>query len=144
MSEMLVQVGLYVHGLTQTAMLCGREGHFELNATLPLLAHCLHESIHCLTNAVSTFTGRCVAGLEADAGRAREFVDRSLVLVTALNPHLGYDVAAAIAKEALATGRTLRAIVLERNLMDPGALDRVLDPTAMTQPRAPGSGATDH
>ena len=144
MSEMLVQVGLYVHGLTQTAMLCGREGHFELNATLPLLAHCLHESIHCLTNAVSTFTGRCVAGLAADAGRAREFVDRSLVLVTALNPHLGYDVAAAIAKEALATGRTLRAIVLERNLMDPGALDRVLDPTAMTQPRAPGSGATDH
>ena len=66
------------------------------------------------------------------------------MLVTALNPHLGYDVAAAIAKEALATGRTLRAIVLERNLMDPGALDRVLDPTAMTQPRAPGSGATDH
>lgn len=141
MCEMLVQVCLYVHGLAQTAMLCGREGHFELNATLPLLAHCLHESIHCLTNAVTVFTTRCVVGLEADGGRARELVDRSLMLVTALNSHVGYDVAAAIAKEALRTGRTLREIVLERNLMDPGTLDRVLDPTAMTKPNAVGPGA---
>ena len=134
MSEMLVQVGLYVQGLTQTVVLCGREGHFELNATLPLLAHCLHESIHCLANAVAAFTEKCVAGLEADAARCRELVERSLMLVTALNPLIGYDAAAAVAKEAFASGRTLREVVLERKLVDAAMLDRVLDPRRMTGP----------
>ncbi len=136
MSEMLVQVGMYVHGLTQTVMLCGRDGHLELNVTLPLMAHCLHESVHCLTNGANTFTERCVTGLEADETRCRELVDRSLMLVTALNPHIGYDRAAAIAKEAFATGRTLREIVLEKKLLDAATLDRALDPAAMTKPNA--------
>ena len=143
MSEMLVQVCLYAQGLAQTVMNCGRDGHFELNVTLPLIAHCLHEAIHCLTNGASVFTEKCILGLEADAARCRELVDRSLMLVTALNPHIGYDAAAAVAKEALATGRTLREIVLARKLMDPAALDRALDPMAMTKPHvtAPGAGA---
>jgi fumarate hydratase class II len=143
MSEMLVQVGLYVHGLAQTATLCGREGHFELNVTLPLLAHCLHEAIHCLANAVSVFTEKCVVGLEADPERCRELVDRSLMLVTALNPHIGYDQAAAVAKEAFTTGKTLREVVLARKLLDAATLDRALDPTAMTKPNsgAPGAGS---
>ncbi len=136
MSEMLVQVGLYVQGLTQTVQLAGRDGHFELNVTLPLMAHCLHESIHCLANATRLFTERCVAGLEADPARCRELVDRSLMLVTALNPHLGYDTAAALAKEAYVTGRTLRELVLEKKLLDAATLDRALDPLAMTKPGA--------
>jgi fumarate hydratase, class II len=142
MSEMLVQVCLYVQGLSQTVVMCGRDGHFELNVTLPLIAHCLHESIHCLTNGISIFTDRCVIGLEADASRCRELVDRSLMLVTALNPHIGYDAAAGVAKEAFATGKTLRDVVLERKLMDPAALDRALDPAQMTKPNAsvPGAG----
>ncbi len=143
MSEMLVQVCLYVQGLTQTVQLAGRDGHFELNVTLPLMAHCLHESIRCLGQAVRVFTERCVAGLEADAERCREQVERSLMLVTALNPLIGYDAAAAVAKEAHATGRTLREIVLERRLLDAATLDAALDPRAMTRPgtRAPGAGA---
>ena len=136
MSEMLVQVCLYAQGLAQTIALAGRDGHFELNVTLPLLAHCLHEAIHCLSNAVTAFTGKCVAGLEADAARCRELVDRSLMLVTALNPHIGYDKAAAVAKEAFATGRTLRDVILGRKLMDAATLDRVLDPRAMTRPNS--------
>jgi fumarate hydratase class II len=132
MSEMLIQVCLYTQGLAQTVTMCGRDGHFELNVTLPLMAHCLHEAIHCLTNGVTTFTDKCVAGIEADAARCRELVDRSLMLVTALNPHIGYDAAAAVAKEAFATGRTLREIVLERKLMDAATLDRALDPRTMT------------
>lgn len=131
MSEMLVQVGLYVHGLTQTVVMAGRDGHFELNVTLPLMAHCLHEAIHCLANGATVFAGRCIAGLEADAERCRELVDQSLMLVTALNPHIGYDAAAAIAKEALATGKTLRELVLAKGLMDATTLDRVLDPKSM-------------
>lgn len=141
MSEMLVQVCLYVQGLSQTVVLCGRDGHFELNVTLPLMAHCLHESIHCLANASRVFAQKCVVGLAADAARCRELVDRSLMLVTALNPFIGYDQAAAVAKEALATGRTLREIVLERKLMDAMTLDRALEPLSMTKPGASALGA---
>ena len=143
MSEMLVQVCLYAQGLAQTVVNGGRDGHFELNVTLPLMAHCLHEAIHCLANGVGVFTEKCVLGLEADAARCRELVDRSLMLVTALNPHIGYDAAAAVAKEAFATGRTLREIVLEKKLLDAATLDRVLDPLSMTKPGGtrPGAGA---
>ncbi len=136
MSEMLVQVCLYGQGLMQTVQLAGRDGHFELNVTLPLMAHCLHEAIHCLANGVRVFTEKCVSDLAADAARCRELVDRSLMLVTALNPFIGYDAAASVAKEAHATGKTLRQIVLERKLMDAATLDRVLDPLAMTRPGA--------
>ena len=142
MSEALVQVCLYVQGLGQTVAMAGRDGHFELNVTLPLLAHCLHESIHCLANATRLFAEKCVNGLAADAARCRELVDRSLMLVTALNPLIGYDAAAAVAKEAFATGRTLREVVLAKGLIDAAVLDRALDPAAMTQPNAtsPGPG----
>ncbi len=140
MSEMLVQVCLYAQGLAQTVAMCGRDGHFELNVTLPLIAHCLHESIHCLANGARVFAEKCVEGLEADEARCRELVDRSLMLVTALNPFIGYDQAAAVAKEALASGRTLREIVLEKRLMEADALDRALDPRSMTKPGASGPG----
>jgi len=134
MSEMLVQVGHYVQGLAQTVVACGRDGHFELNVTLPLIAHCLHEAITCLANGARVFAEKCVAGIEADAERCRELMERSLMLVTALNPHIGYDAAAAVAKEAFATGQSLRAVVLARGLMDAAALDRALAPLAMTRP----------
>jgi len=131
MCEMLVQVGLYTQGLTQVVVLCGREGQLELNATIPLIAHALHEVIHCLANGARVFADACVHGLEADAARCVELVERSLMLVTALNPYLGYDQAASVAKEALATQRTLREVVLDRKLMDAATLDRLLDPRNM-------------
>ncbi|MBE7540337.1 MAG: class II fumarate hydratase [Opitutaceae bacterium] len=138
MSEMLIQVCHYVQGLTQTVALCGRDGQFELNVTLPLIAHALHESIACLAQGAAVFAERCVAGLEADEERCRSLVDRSLMLVTALNPYIGYDVAASVAKEAHATGRTLREIVLARGLLDEATLDRALDPRSMTSAHADG------
>ena len=142
MSEMLVQVCLYVQGLAQTVVAGGRDGHFELNVTLPLLAHCLHESIRCLSNGTRVFAEKCIVGLEADAARCRELVDRSLMLVTALNPHIGYDQAAAVAKEAFVTGKTLREVVLGRKLMDAATLDRALDPREMTKPNSGTPGAS--
>ena len=141
MSEMLVQVGLYVDGLTQTVTACGRDGHLELNATLPLIAYCLHESIHCLANGARAFAEKCVSGIEADAARCRELMERSLMLVTALNPSLGYDLAASVAKEAVASGKSLREVVLARGLMDAASLDRALEPFAMVRARAPNSPA---
>ena len=130
--EMLVQAGLYVQGLMQIVSACGREGHLELNTTLPLIAHCLHEAIHCLTNAAREFGEKCLAGIEADAVRCAELMERSLMLVTALTPQIGYDSAASVAKEAFATGKSLREVVLARGLMDAAALDRALDPRVMT------------
>ena len=142
MSEMLGQVCIYATGLANMVVMCGRDGHFELNVTMPLIAHALHESIACLSNGCLVFARRCIAGIEVDPARCRDLVGRSLMLVTALNPYIGYDAAASVAKEAHATGRTLREVVLERGLMDAAALDRILDPRAMTQPGAhpPGAG----
>jgi fumarate hydratase, class II len=141
MSEMLVQVCLYVQGLSHTIVMCGRDGHFELNVTLPVMAHCLHESIRCLSNGINVFTDKCVVGLAAEVERCRELVDRSLMLVTALNPHIGYDAAAAVAKEAFTSGKSLREVVLAKKLMDAATLDRALDPVAMTKPNATSAGA---
>jgi len=134
LSESLVQVCLYVQGLSQVVVAAGRDGHLELNVTIPLIAHVLHESIHCLTNAVTQFAKHCVRGIEPNPERCAELVGRSLMLVTALTPHLGYDRAAEVAKEAHATNRTLREIILERGLMDAAALDRALDPRGMVRP----------
>ncbi|HEY3755231.1 MAG TPA: class II fumarate hydratase [Opitutaceae bacterium] len=132
MSEMLVQVSLYVQGLCGTVAACGREGNFELNVTLPLIAYCLHEAVHCLANGARVFADRCVAGIEADAARCRELTERSLMLVTALNPLIGYDKAAQVAKEAHASGKTLREVVLAKGWLDAAALDKALDPRSMT------------
>ena len=134
MSEMLVQVCIYTQGLSQMVVMCGRDGHFELNVTIPLIAYALHESIHVLAGGVRQFADACVSGIEADEARCRELVDRSLMLVTALNPHIGYDAASAVAKEALATGKTLRDVVLAKGLMDAATLDAALDPLSMTRP----------
>ncbi len=136
MSEMLVQVGIYVQGLSTSVQIAGRDGHFELNVTIPLIAYALHESVTCLANAARVFAEQCVAGLEADEARCRELVDRSLMLVTALNPHIGYDRAAQVAKEAYATGRTLREVVLAKGWLDEQTLDRALDPVSMVRARA--------
>ena len=88
-----------------------------------------------LAHGARVFAKACVRGLEADEARCRELTDRSLMLVTALTPRLGYDRAAAVAKEAWATGRTLREIVLEKKWLTAAVLDRALDPRAMTGKR---------
>ena len=135
MSEMLVQACIYTQGLSQVVATCGRDGQFELNVTLPLIAYALHESITCLSNGARVFADRCVAGLEPNAERCQEFVDQSLMLVTALNPYIGYDKAAEVAKTAHAENKTLRQVVLEQGLLDEKTLDKALDPKSMTGPQ---------
>ncbi|HUG12179.1 MAG TPA: class II fumarate hydratase [Opitutaceae bacterium] len=141
MSEMLIQVCIYTQGLSSVVQACGRDGHFELNVTIPLIAHALHESIHCLSNGTAQFAKECVAEIEPDEARCRELVDRSLMLVTALNPLIGYDKAAEVAKRAHASGRTLREVVLEMKLLDAATLDKALEPLGMTRPGASGSAS---
>ena len=140
MSEMLVQVCIYTTGLANMVVICGRDGHFELNVTIPLIAYALHESIDCLANACRVFARRCVAGIEADAARCGELTGRSLMLVTALNPYIGYDAASSVAKQAFLQNKTLREVVLERGLLDAATVDRLLDPKSMTRPGGNVSG----
>jgi fumarate hydratase class II len=94
----------------------------------------LHESIECLSNGARTFADRCVAGIEANTRRCRELVEQSLMLVTALNPYIGYDNAAKVAKQAHAEGKTLKEVVLELELLDESTLDQALDPFTMVKP----------
>ena len=131
MSEMLVQASLYAQGMASIVSNCGRDGHFELNVTIPLIAKALHDAIDVLANAATTFSERCVQGIEADREHCDLLVKRSLMLVTALNPHIGYDNAAKVAKQAFKEGKTLREVVLEQGLMDESELDKALDPKGM-------------
>ncbi len=134
MSEMLVQSSMYAMGLGNTVAMGGRDGHFELNVTIPLIAYCLHESIKVLGNAARVFADRCVSGIEANTDTCSELVQRSLMLVTALNPYIGYDNASKVAKKAFAENKTLREVVLEEGLLDEETLDKALDPMTMIHP----------
>jgi len=138
MSEMLVQVCHYTTGLCSTVVAAGRDGHLELNVNLPLMAHGLHEAIACLSQGARVFAERCIDGAVADEERCRDLVSRSLMLVTALTPHIGYDAAAGVAKRALKENRTLREIVLAEKLLDAATLDRALDARTMISPRGDG------
>jgi fumarate hydratase class II len=133
MSEMVMQVAAQVMGNDTAVAWSGASGNFELNVMMPVISHNLMESIKLLANAAKTFAERCVDGIEANTERARELVERNAIVVTALNPHIGYDNGAKIAKEAVATGRTVRELVLEAGLMTEDELDAVLDIKRMTE-----------
>lgn len=131
MSEMLVQVSIYVMGLCQSVNIAGRDGQFELNTTIPLMAYALHEAIDTLSSGARVFAEKCVRGIEGNKERCKKNVEQSLMLVTALNPFIGYDKAAQVAKRAFSEGRTLRDVVLSEGLMDEAELDKALDPKTM-------------
>ncbi len=129
MSEMLIQVAFRVIGNDAAIVAGGASGVFELNVSIPLLADGLLESIHILTTGCTTFASRCVAGIEADEERCAELIEKSLMLCTALVPHIGYDKASAIAKKAFAENRTVRQVAEEMGIEN---LDKLLDVRSMT------------
>jgi fumarate hydratase class II len=119
----------------------GAAGNFELNVMLPLLARNVLESIRLLANVSRLLADRCVDGITANAVRAREFAESSPSIVTPLNRYLGYEEAAKVAKQALAEGKTIRQVVVERGHVAAGRiseeeLDRALDVLSMTRPPA--------
>ena len=134
MCEMLIQVCAQVIGNDAAVTLACREGFFELNVGMPLMAHNVLESIRLLTSAVGVFTDRCVVGIEADEKRCNELIEGSLAMCTSLAPLIGYDRAAAIAKEAYATGKTVRQVAQEKQVLSDAELDKALDPMSMTRP----------
>jgi len=110
------------------------QGHFELNVFKPVLAHAMLQSVQLLSDAARSFTDRCVVGIRANELRIREQLERSLMLVTALAPKIGYDKAARIAKAAHAKGTTLREEAIRSGFVTADEFDKVVDPKKMVQP----------
>ena len=141
MAESLMQVCAQVTGNDAAVSLCGLSGNFELNVMMPAMAHNLLQSVELLARGVGVFTERCVRGLEADRKRCESLIEQSLAMVTSLAPVLGYDRAAQIAKRAYETGRTVREVAREEQVLSEAELDRLLDPRPMTEPGIPGKVA---
>lgn len=136
--EMLTMVAAQVMGNHQAITIGGLQGHLELNVFKPLIGANMLRSIDLLATGMASFAEHCIDGIEANAARISELVDRSLMLVTALAPEIGYDNAAKIAKHAHQTGSTLRDAALALGLVDAATFDRVVRPEAMLGPdRAP-------
>jgi fumarate hydratase class II len=110
----------------------GQSGNFELNVMIPVIAHNLLQSIKLLSNVSSNLADKCVRGLQVDLDRTGEHLEKSLALVTALVPLIGYDRAAEIAKEAYRSGRTIRAVCLEKRVLPEAELNQVLEARHMT------------
>ncbi|NMG57030.1 aspartate ammonia-lyase [Geitlerinema sp. P-1104] len=133
MAEMTSMVCFQVMGLDQAIALCAQAGQLELNVMMPLVAYDLIHSIEILGNTLDALNHRCLAGITANRDRCLGYAEGSLALVTALNPHIGYLNAAAVAKESLDTGKSLRELVLEKELMSEAKLAEVLDLEKMSQ-----------
>ena len=133
MSEMMMQVCSQVIGNDTAITWGGANGNFELNVMMPLIAHNLLQSISLLANAADTFRERCVEGIEADVERSRALAEANIIVVTALNPHIGYDNGAIAAKEAFASGRNVRDIVIEKGWLSAEQVDELLDIKRMTE-----------
>ena len=133
-AESVLQVAAQVIGNDLTVLMGGQAGVFELNVMMPVMAHNLLESIRLLSTSAVNFAERCIDGIRADRVRANEMVEKSLAMCTALAPEIGYDAAAAIAKESHETGRTVREVTLEKGILSPQRLKEILDPRGMTEP----------
>jgi fumarate hydratase class II len=132
-AESLTQACAMVLGNDVTITVAGQSGNFELNVMLPIAARSLLHSIRYLGTTTRNFADNLVAGLSATS-RGPDIVESGLMLVTALAPEIGYDAAAALAKEAFASGRTIRDLARERTSLSEADLDRILDPAAMVEP----------
>ncbi|MCZ7657993.1 MAG: class II fumarate hydratase [Xanthobacteraceae bacterium] len=132
--EALTMVCCRVFGNHTTIAVAASQGHFELNVYKPVLAAAMLQSIRLLADAARSFTDRCVVGIRADEARIRELMERSLMLVTALAPRIGYDRAAEVAKAAHANGTTLRQEAVRLGFVTEREFDRLVRPGRMVRP----------
>ncbi len=131
--ESVLMVAAQVVGNDAAITLAGMSGVFELNVMMPLIAYDLLQSIHILGNAARLLAEKCVEGIEANRERCEELVEKSLAMVTSLVPKIGYDAAAEIAKESMRTGKTVRELCRERNVLPDSELNEALDPWGQTE-----------
>ncbi|MEF2805125.1 MAG: aspartate ammonia-lyase [Massilistercora timonensis] len=136
--EVVNQVAFNVIGNDITITMAAEAGQLELNAFEPIIFYCMFQSIDTLAYAVRTFVDNCVSGITANEERCEELAENSIGLITALSPHVGYQKAADIAKKALKTGKSVRSLILEEDLMSKEELDCILNPVNMTEPGISG------
>src|SRR3954468_25037624 len=132
MSEMLLMICAQVVGNDAAIAWGGAAGNFELNVMIPVMAYNVLHSVTILANGARLFASRCVEGLEPNEERCAALIEQSLAMVTALNPRIGYDAASAIARESVKTGKTVRELCLEKKVLPPDELERLLDARSMT------------
>jgi fumarate hydratase, class II len=139
MCESLIQAAAQAVGADAAVTWAAAMGStLDLNAAMPVMAHQLLEAVRILAAACGNFASRCVDGLEADKERCASMIERSLALATALAPAIGYDRAAALAKKALAEGKTIREVAAAEKVLSAKELDRLLDAESMTRPSGEG------
>jgi len=132
--EAVTMVCAQVIGNHTGITIAGSHGHFELNVFKPMIAHNILQSIDLIADSTKNFAIYCVKGIKANKKRIKEHLDNSLMLVTALAPHIGYDIAAKIAKTALKNGTTLKHETLKTGLVDNKSYEKIVDPKKMTYP----------
>ena len=132
--EAMTMVCCQVFGNHTTITIAGSQGHFELNVYKPVLAYCMMHSIQLMSDVARSFTENCVEGIRADEKRIRELMERSLMLVTALAPKIGYDNAAKVAKSAHARGTTLKEEAVRLGFVSSAEFDQLVQPEKMTRP----------
>jgi aspartate ammonia-lyase len=133
--EVVNQIAFEVIGNDVTVSFAAEAGQLQLNAFEPIIAHSLFKSVNHLTNGCLTLAHRCVSGITANRDRLRAIVENSIGVVTALNPYIGYANATQVAQEALATGRSVYDLVLEKKLLSKERLEAILQPDVLTRPR---------
>ncbi|HEX8784468.1 MAG TPA: lyase family protein, partial [Steroidobacteraceae bacterium] len=138
--EATMMVGAQVIGNDTTITIAGQSGNFQLNVMLPVIAHNLLESIRLLSNVVRLLADSAIAGFRVNTARIAEALDRNPILVTALNPVIGYEKGAAIAKKAYAEGRPIREVAAQMTDLPRAELEKLLDPTELTTGGIKGGG----
>ena len=136
--EVVNQVAFQVAGNDLTVSLASEAGQFELNVMEPVLIYNLHQSLHIMNQVLEVFGEYCIEGIEANIDTCKNYVDKSLGIITALNPHIGYEAATKIAKEALETSASIRELILRDNILTEEELDNILEPFEMTKPGIAG------
>lgn len=139
MCEVINQISFQVIGNDHTISLASEAGQFELNVMEPVIVFNLLQSLSILANGLEVFREFAIEGITANVVRCRELVEKSVGIITAISPHVGYEQASQIAKEAIDTGRSVREICLERNILTKEELDEILDPKEMTNPGIAGA-----
>jgi fumarate hydratase class II len=137
MCESMMQVAARVMGNDQVVAFSGATGgQFQLNIMMPVMGHTTLESIRLMASATDAFVDFCAVEMEANPEACEAAVEKSLSMVTSLNPLIGYERAAALAKEAFKTGKTIRELCLEQKILPEADLNKALDPWSMTEPKA--------
>ncbi|MDI7741782.1 aspartate ammonia-lyase [Lysinibacillus fusiformis] len=138
MAEVVNQVAFQVMGNDLTISQASEAGQFELNVMEPVLFYNLIQSISIMNNVFTVFTEKCILGIQANEEHLKQYVEQSVGIITAVNPHIGYELAAQIAKEAIATGASVRELCIKSGALTAEQLDKILDPYEMTHPGIAG------